>query len=192
MNDERIDPRILRTRALLRQALLTLVPQKGFSSLTIQDITDQATLNRATFYLHYTDKNELLLDVFDDLIKQAIPLPVKDARDQNEVPRPIVAMFDHVAAYADFYRVILGEEGVPVFVARIRDYIENLVLQWILATQKIETGNLIDPGILVNFWAFAHIGVVTWWLDNDMPYTSEQMEQQLLIMTRIDPNHSGG
>jgi AcrR family transcriptional regulator len=56
----RIDPRIRRTRHLLQQALEKLLETKDFESISVQDITEAATLNRATFYDHYRDKFGLL------------------------------------------------------------------------------------------------------------------------------------
>src|ERR1700681_1625603 len=57
---ETTDPRILRSRRLLMEALVRLLTQKEFEDISIQEIADEATLNRATFYLHYPDKNALL------------------------------------------------------------------------------------------------------------------------------------
>jgi AcrR family transcriptional regulator len=56
----RLDPRVRRTRQLLQEALRKLLEQKPFDDITIQDITETATLNRATFYAHYPDKFALL------------------------------------------------------------------------------------------------------------------------------------
>ena len=55
-----IDPRVRRTRRLLQQALENLLKTKGFEELSVQDIADAATVNRATFYDHYPDKFALL------------------------------------------------------------------------------------------------------------------------------------
>jgi len=57
---ETLDPRIRRTRELLQQALSTLLETRDFERISVQDITDAATVNRATFYAHYTDKFALL------------------------------------------------------------------------------------------------------------------------------------
>src|SRR5271165_2806730 len=57
---ETLDPRIRRTRDLLQQALAKLLETRAFDKISVQDITDYATLNRATFYDHYTDKFALL------------------------------------------------------------------------------------------------------------------------------------
>ena len=69
-----MDPRILRSRRMLMDALAKLLTKKEFDDISIQEITDEATLNRATFYLHYPDKNALLQAMtevrFRDLIER--------------------------------------------------------------------------------------------------------------------------
>ena len=71
---ESTDPRILRSRRMLMEALAKLLTQKEFDDISIQEIADEATLNRATFYLHYPDKNALLEAMtaarFRDLIER--------------------------------------------------------------------------------------------------------------------------
>jgi AcrR family transcriptional regulator len=57
---EATDPRILRSRRMLMDALVGLLSKKEFEDISVQEIADEATLNRATFYLHYPDKNALL------------------------------------------------------------------------------------------------------------------------------------
>src|SRR6202046_5793532 len=57
---ENTDPRVLRSRQMLMESLLRLLTRKEFDDISIQEIADEATLNRATFYLHYADKNALL------------------------------------------------------------------------------------------------------------------------------------
>jgi AcrR family transcriptional regulator len=68
------DPRILRSRRMLMDALAILLMKKEFEDISVQEIADEATLNRATFYLHYPDKNALLQAMtetrFRDLIER--------------------------------------------------------------------------------------------------------------------------
>jgi AcrR family transcriptional regulator len=70
----RLDPRIRRTRQLLQDALKRLLEEKEFDKISVQDITEAATLNRATFYAHYTDKfallGELIRVTFLELLEQ--------------------------------------------------------------------------------------------------------------------------
>jgi AcrR family transcriptional regulator len=71
---ERLDPRIRRTRQLLQDALRNLLKQKEFDKVSVQDISEAATVNRATFYAHYEDKfallGELIRITFLDLLAQ--------------------------------------------------------------------------------------------------------------------------
>ncbi|MFX3673468.1 MAG: TetR/AcrR family transcriptional regulator [Paenisporosarcina sp.] len=60
MTEGKIDPRIIRTRKLIMDAFIQLAMKKEFKNITIKDITTEATINRATFYYHFTDKYELL------------------------------------------------------------------------------------------------------------------------------------
>lgn len=58
--DEKLDPRVKRTRGLILGSFSDLLAQKGFESITVQDVTDKAQINRATFYAHFEDKYKLL------------------------------------------------------------------------------------------------------------------------------------
>ena len=64
----KMDRRVQRTRKLLRDALMSLIMEDGYDAVSIQDITEKANLGRATFYLHFKDKDELLLDVMEQFI----------------------------------------------------------------------------------------------------------------------------
>jgi AcrR family transcriptional regulator len=58
--EEKLDPRVKRTRQLLEQAFSEVISEKGLQGISVQDITDRAGVNRATFYAHFEDKYALL------------------------------------------------------------------------------------------------------------------------------------
>jgi len=58
--EEKLDPRVKRTRTLIQQAFTALLAEKGFAATTVQDITERAEVNRVTFYAHFPDKFALL------------------------------------------------------------------------------------------------------------------------------------
>ena len=60
VSDNSLDPRVRRTRQLLHEAFVRLLAHRSFSDISVQDVTEAATLNRATFYAHYPDKYALL------------------------------------------------------------------------------------------------------------------------------------
>src|SRR3712207_5429822 len=77
--EKRIDPRVKRTRDLLVRAFNELVEEKGHSGLTVQEIAERATINRATFYAHFRDQYELfdyvISEAFREELRRRLPAP---------------------------------------------------------------------------------------------------------------------
>jgi AcrR family transcriptional regulator len=72
--EEKLDPRVRRTRQLLEQAFTQLIDEKGFQDTSVHDITDRAGVNRATFYAHFQDKYALL----DYAIRESFHRDIED------------------------------------------------------------------------------------------------------------------
>jgi len=192
-NERKSDPRVIRSRQLLRAAVISLIPEKGFGAISVQDIADRATLNRATFYLHYQDKTELLMDAFEELIAHATPLPPEDGLpDLASAPASIERVFNRIAEHADFFRVMLAEENVPAFAGRVRAYVEELGLKWLSVLQPDDEKVIVPRDIAINFIGSAFLGVIVWWLQNDRPYPAEYMAVQLLRLTALGLHRSLG
>src|SRR5829696_3413646 len=127
---KKLDPRVIRTRQQLREALVALILEHGYDEISIQAITDQAGLRRATFYLHYRDKDELLLsmlrDTLDDLMHQMAALsPKAFTPDTQRVEDELV--FRHVQEHADLYRAILSGQGTAEITRGIRDFVAGRI-----------------------------------------------------------------
>jgi AcrR family transcriptional regulator len=181
-----MDPRKIRTRNYLRNSLIDLVALGSYNDLSIQKITDHASLNRATFYLHYKDKNDLLMDVLDNLIGSSIPLPETGSLDAQ---KPIIATLDHVSQYHQFYRVLLGENGVPAFTNKIQNLLVSYITLWFHELTK--SGNMQVPqsDAVVQYYGAAYLGVISWWLENDMPTTAEDLAKLLIQLTNHGIGH---
>ncbi|MBV6450427.1 MAG: hypothetical protein MHPDNHAH_01151 [Anaerolineales bacterium] len=78
-DQEKLDPRVKRTRGLILQAFGDLLAEKGFESVFVQDVTDRAQVNRATFYAHFEDKYKLLDYWIDQMFLQEIEKRLLDA-----------------------------------------------------------------------------------------------------------------
>jgi AcrR family transcriptional regulator len=70
--EEKLDPRVKRTRILILQSFSELLAEKGFESISVQDVTDKAEINRATFYKHFPDKYALLDYAISQMFRQEI------------------------------------------------------------------------------------------------------------------------
>ena len=177
------DLRVRRTRKLLMQALIELTIEKGFTALTVQDIADRAMVNRATFYRHYLDKHDLLdkyMQEVYELTADQEPLPAASSyAEAGGPPVGIVRMLEHVRRHADFYRVMLGAQGDPAFVAGIRRYSEQRL-------RSLLPGDMmpLKPGsppldLCLSYIAHAGIGALIWWLQAQQPQSPEQIADWL-------------
>jgi AcrR family transcriptional regulator len=176
----KIDPRIERTQEALRGALMALIEEKGFDAISVQDITERARLNRATFYLHYRDKQDLLLrtgeTVFDRLAEEAGPIDRENLALQKP-PQQLVVIFQHVAKHQDFYRAVLGKSGVPAFVARMREYLVTFTQPRITSLRALYPAvvPIVDDRFISEYMAGALLGILTWWLENNLLHSPEYM-----------------
>lgn len=175
----RSDRRVQRTRQLLRDALMALIVEKGYDAIAVQDITDRANVARTTFYLHFRDKEELLLqsmeEVYDDLttrMGQVSP----DGLLANGLPAEVVA-FEHVAEHAAFYRVMLSSRGVAAFIVRVRQYLASEFIAFARELLPAAAQTLLPLEAIAHREAGALVGSISWWLEHGMPYTPQQMAQ---------------
>ncbi|WP_339218402.1 TetR/AcrR family transcriptional regulator [Paenibacillus sp. FSL H8-0332] len=98
------DPRVLRTRQLIRTAFRDLLQRKGFDAITIKDIAQEATINRATFYAHFEDKYALLDEVTEMAFYERIPELVVNAQEfTDDICDQLIIMTHQYIT--DFYRI---------------------------------------------------------------------------------------
>ena len=186
---EKIDRRVRRTRRRLRDSLIELIMERGYNSITIQEITDHADLSRATFYLHYKDKDELLAssleEMFDELVESVQDIIFRRNLNPSEEQPPSLPAFQHVAEYADLYRSLLGDTGVTYVIYRTIQYIARLTEKQ-YRMHALEQGvqeTLIPIEVAAQHMAGALFAMVSWWLENDMPYTAEEMARMFHRLT---------
>lgn len=191
MSQKKLDPRVIRTRQLLRTALLELIHERGLEAVSVQDITERATLNRATFYLHYADKDDLLLHTLNDVLDEltALPMPVSPSNAGSPEPERItnffVGLFQHVAKNEDFYRIMLGADSTAAYAARIQAFVEQIGLRWFARSARLNNAPQfsITPDVMVSVLSGAYIGMVKWWLRNNLQPAPEQVAAQFVQLT---------
>ena len=176
---DKIDRRVLRTRRVLCDAMLTLLVEREYESITVGEITQRADLNRATFYLHFNSKDELLIaaleDRFDALVAEFGDLPSEIAIWEDRTPELLT--FRHVAEHAPLYKVLLGDRGMGYVIHRIIDYIARYTEEkWLRAVPNSQQPTLPTP-IVAQHVAGSLFALLSWWLTHEMPYSPEQMAE---------------
>lgn len=95
------DPRTIRTRNLIQDAFLSLSTEKNFEAITIKDIAERATINRATFYAHFEDKYELLDFILSDTFVETVSSKLNFKAKSIEVN-----LQDLILALCDYHEAI--------------------------------------------------------------------------------------
>ena len=172
------DVRVRRTRKLLQQAFIELTVEKGFAALTVRDITERAMVNRSTFYRHYLDKYDLLEQYMNELyeiIEDQSVLEEKLAPTSPEQPSSLVKLLKHIQQFGDFYRVMLGPKGDPLFAQRFRQNTERR-FRLLFALVGTETASNAPPAeLLLKCLSYAGVGGLVWWLEQEQPCSPEQL-----------------
>lgn len=172
----RLDPRARRTRQQLRAALLELARHADLDDIAVGQIAAAADVNRATFYLHYRDKDELLVDAIEALLADtaaaAAAAPTAELVDPAVTPGHTHDFFAALDAHAALYRRLLGPHGSTRVVAHMRDRLHaavrhELEVRTAEPTGIAPEGTDPDPGLdtVAAFIAGAIVGVAAHWLE---------------------------
>lgn len=177
---QKTDRRVNRTRRQLRDALMALILERGYDAVTIEDITERADLGRTTFYLHYRDKEELLVESVEAIarelkaqVDQIDYLLVEEGRPR---PRPLAVAFRHADENRDLYRIILKGEGGGRAARRIRDVIDEAAAEFFTTRMRtlIDGETDIPMPVVAGYFASAMLGFMTWWLEKELPYSGDE------------------
>ena len=118
--------RVKRTRILLREALISLIEERGFDALTVGELTERAMVSRAAFYRNYQDKYALVEQIFEEVMS-TLQGTVANMGSEQHPPQVWVKFFEHIAEYERLYRALLGSKGSPWFVRKMRGSLAELV-----------------------------------------------------------------
>ncbi|MBN1265557.1 MAG: TetR/AcrR family transcriptional regulator [Anaerolineales bacterium] len=166
------DRRVRRTKKQLSDALMALVLEKGYDAVRVQDITDRADVGRATLYLHYKDKADLLLNSLQETIEELFALIRENLTDPTREELFQIA-FTHAAENADLYRVLLSGQGTVAHrrevQAMIGGHARSILIPTFPAADKagIEVASVYISGALLM--------MIEWWLVQEMPFTAQEM-----------------
>jgi AcrR family transcriptional regulator len=164
--NERIDPRIRRTRRLLQDALLALAEDRDFTEITIAEIAQQAEVNRNTFYLHYRDKEHLLASALDVLFDELTVESHAYAPTAGELHADAwLATLRHIQKHPRLFHRLLSVGGSTAFAARLRAYQEDRFLRIWADLGMAEVPGSPPPGLRAKFAAGLAQATIRWWLE---------------------------
>jgi AcrR family transcriptional regulator len=160
MRQVKTDRRSLRTRQLLMQAMVDLMRTKKYDAITVLEISEQANVGRSTFYAHFTDKDDLLVDGVHRMLA-SLDTTTPGPTDLY----PTLALFHHVGAQADLYQVMSRGRALTLFLAALHDELTAVFTERIAARTTPGVTPAIAPPLLAAMIASMLITAIRTWID---------------------------
>ena len=171
------DRRVLRTQQLLQTALISLIQEKGFEALSVQDIIDRANVGRATFYAHFDNKEDLLVSRLDGL---RASLQARQRQAPTLTDDRVFAyshdMFVHVNEHRTVFRSMVGKRSGAVIQQLFHKMLIDLVRDDVKALMPQKAGAATPHEGVVQLIAGGLFGLVLWWVDGPMKLSVEDVD----------------
>ena len=173
---KKTDARVRRTRDALGDALIALMQEKPFDTITVQDVLDRAHVSRSTFYTHYSDKDDLLMSDAEEFF-EALSMALSQHGDKSDRVFPVREFFAHLSDVQPFFKALVKSgkyhENMELARGHFARGIERRLAE--LPRGKNIPANQL-PAI-----AFAHAGallsLLSWWLDRGMRESPAEMDE---------------
>ncbi len=170
-NEIVIDRRIQKTKKALTEALIQLILEKGYEKVTIQDIIDKANVGRSTFYIHYESKEQLLLDGHNNLNVEMFSIEVENQLSFEN-------LFTHIVQNHQLAKAMLGKKSGNM----MTEFFKNNIALKIKKHFSIQFGKTKNEQKTLTYLsdatAAAVISLVVSWIEDDMPFTTEDMSSK--------------
>ena len=167
---EKSDRRSQRTRHLLAEALVELIREKDYGTITVSNIIARANVGRSTFYAHYSDKDSLFVGTLDrviEVLSRRIP-------SQEETPFfPSLGLFRHVGEQFELYKALVWTPGIDLLTKHLHKTLSQRVEQGL---EKSGREFDVPIPILAHFITGSFLTLLKWWLENKRVHSPEEMD----------------
>jgi len=172
-----IDRRVARSREMLHQALLSLIIEKGYEEITVENICERANVGRSTFYAHFTSKDDLKRRGLEHLRRELVEQQRKASSSVDSNVNGLaftLTMFEHARNHIHLYRALVGSKGGAIALTTIRQTLGEIV-----RGELAEIGGRDSHGssreFAVQYIVGAYMAVLTWWLDGGAKLPPERI-----------------
>lgn len=164
------DRRIQKTTNLLREALVSLIAEKPFDSIVAKEILDRANVGRSTFYMHFRDKDDLLISGIHDLLGP-VPSPKRTpGKSQDWILWFALPVFEHHYRHAHAWGDRIGPRGRAILHEHLRRVLSALIAEAMKKEFRVgrQSARQIPPDVVSAYIASTFVLVLDWWLDGGM------------------------
>jgi len=170
-----LDERIRRTRARLGDALVALIQEKAYGDVTVQEVLDRASVGRSTFYLHFRDKNDLLLSQLETFLEMMSTFLSIGNEDSHRV-LPVAEMFAHIGAENKIYRALADAGRLNDFFDLAQGYFARAIEQRLRESRRCSDLLQHESGARSYALAASLLALLKWWVDHGAKEAPRSMD----------------
>ncbi len=178
---EKEDLRIVKTKKVLYESLMTLLKKQTFEDIKVSDICNNALVNRSTFYAHFNDKYDLLSNFIDDL-RITLSNELNENTDTSTPKQYYIKMIDlllhHIDERKDIYKAILINNRNSILVDMFYDTVNKDILKH-LETASFPNKNSIPDEVISKFYSSAVSNICIEWLKSEKKYSKSDIIKYL-------------
>src|ERR1700757_368787 len=158
------DRRIRRTHQRLGSALVELIHEKPFNDVTVQEVLDRASVGRSTFYLHFRNKNDLLLSQLE-IFLETMSTTLTNREEESHRVLPVAEMFSHIGAQNRIYRALADAGRLHDFFDLAQGYFSRAIEQRLRESGRCS--HLLPQELSARSYALAAslLALLKWWVD---------------------------
>jgi AcrR family transcriptional regulator len=164
-----MDRRTQRTHDVLHRALMSLIVEKSYEVITVQDVIDRANVGRSTFYTHYLGKQDLLRAGLKHLKAQLQKSQQAGRTVKGDLKDRLfsfsLALFVHVDSYKAVYHAIVGRQSGTIVMSELRALLAELIETDLKMLPTSDRRSDVPRSALTQFVVGALLSVITWWVD---------------------------
>jgi AcrR family transcriptional regulator len=175
MKNHKQDRRSQRTYHLVSTAMMALLLEKRYDAITVQDILDRADIGRSTFYAHYYDKEDVLVSVTEQMLDLFSQRMQQAETGQGIVPG--LELFQHVQQIQQHFKVLLRGQSGEVLMKTAQTLLSKNIEHSLTTTCAGKRSPSIPLEVISQYLAGAFLNLLKWWLEAEMPYSPERMNE---------------
>lgn len=183
--DRTNDMRKVRSRQYLVDALLELMQEKDFESISVNEIVKKARVSRSTFYFQFEDKyfflNQIIDDVLGDLRREASPSQQEERGFERESHDYYKRHFEYIFDHARFFQTMLGPHGAPLFNKKFEESAYGTYREIFGVLEGGGLGDSLD--YFIQYIISAHIGITIKWINGGLRESPAYMSELLTRLT---------
>jgi AcrR family transcriptional regulator len=169
------DRRILQTRDRLGDALIALILEKPVDQVTVQEVLERAGVGRSTFYLHFRDKDDLLVSELEQAL-ETWSTSLSRKQEKSHRVAPVAEVFAHIAQAKKLYRALVDSGRIDAFFDLAQEYFARGIEQRLKTC--MQTGNLAETQLRARSHALAGslLSLLKWWLEHGTKESAQAMD----------------